>query len=299
MYMVIHKTRKKSNKKRRKRRTKKYIGGSSKLSSAKYLIKMHTKIKKDKMKIDKKAAINAINDWAKLVKKEKLDQKFPDPISLMTYIKMNIPILKILFENTLKNETKKELNIETLWKKITEKDAEILKEIIKEHESIIGSKIKDIKSKVDQGMKLNELKEKFIYEISPIEKTAIKKWATKINWKQIGFPKLEKEVSPEMKEEILFGKKSNHSNFLLPYIKYLLKTSQKGKNDEIENRSGELFYKLHIGKNGIFKLNTQGAAKHINDYNISSVFDNKKFISWGGKRKSRRTKKKKRRRKKR
>ena len=119
--MVIHKTRKKSNKKRRKRRTKKYIGGSSKLSSSKYLIKMHTKIKKDKMKIDKKAAINAINDWAKLVKKEKLDKKFPDGISLITYIKTNIPILKILFENILKDETKKELNIETLWKKITGK----------------------------------------------------------------------------------------------------------------------------------------------------------------------------------
>ena len=298
--MVIHKTRKKYKyKKRRKRKTKKYIGGSSKLSSAKYLIKMHTKIKKDKMKIDKKAAINAINDWAKLVKKEKLDKKFPDGISLMTYIKTNIPILKILFENILKDETKKELNIETLWKKITGKDAEMLKEEIKEHEAIIGDKIKDIKSDVDQGMKLTELKNKYIYDIGDIEKKAIEKWKNRLSWKQIGFPKLaNKAASIEMIKQRLFGKKSNHSNFLLPYIKYLLKTSQKGKNDEIENRSGELFYKLQVGKNGIFKLSTQGATRS-KDYNISSVFDNKKFISWGGRRKSRRTKKKKRRTKKR
>ena len=102
----------------------------------------------------------------------------------------------------------------------------------------------------------------------------------------------------DLKTKYLKGKTLKEKKFnidlLLPYIYYKHSTGNKARNNKIENKSGNLFYRVNINKDGILKFITHGLNKRpAPSYKVENLFTKGKFTSWGGKKKKRKTRKKK------
>tara|TARA_A100001011_G_C14306035_1_gene843179 strand:+ start:302 stop:1123 length:822 start_codon:yes stop_codon:yes gene_type:complete len=271
--MVIHKTRKNyKHKRRRRRKTKKYTGG---------------KTEKDK--------------------KDKKDKKEPLSVTLAKSIKRNI-------------QEKKHKGLKEQWKEwgdavIDEaKSGKILNPVAFIH-MVLGMLVLSAKSVVKMPIAMIKLIKNAIKKIGPTGPEQMKPEEMEEKFK-----KIQEDVKKGMKEEELkkkylppkmkLGDSTEEQNkrkrigmwsereFLKSYIKHLLKTSIAGENDKIENKSGPLYYKVSINKDGFLKFNTHGKPQRpAPDYTISNLFTRGNFTRWGGKK--RKTRKRKRRKRKR
>ena len=112
---------------------------------------------------------------------------------------------------------------------------------------------------------------------------------------------IDKDIKNNMKLKDLKKKyieKKKNTSLLLPYIQNTLSKINKEKIAKLENKSGNLFYRVNITKDGILKFNTAGPLIAPN-YDVTNLFTRGKFTSWGGKKKRKRTRKKRKKRKKR
>ena len=91
-------------------------------------------------------------------------------------------------------------------------------------------------------------------------------------------------------------KRAKNTNLLLPYIQNTLSKINKEKAAKLENKSGNLFYRVNITKDGILKFNTAGPLIAPN-YDVTNLFTRGKFTSWGGKKKEKELEKKREREK--
>ena len=273
--MVIHKTRKKYKfKKRKSRRRKKYIsiGGSLKknfVADEKQKLKEELEslkeLPKEKRTAKAKLAFEKYIDQIKMGLKDIKKGNVGLGI-LWTISSLTLGIIPLLYNigvgAVLAPSVRKSVRyFTTLGKKSDLKYLEKMEKL----EPIL----KDIDKDIKNNMSLKDLKKKYI----------------------------EADASSVVKKTGL-NQALKSTGVLLPYIHYKLSNTNKAKASKLENKSGNLFYKVNITKDGILKFNTAGPLI-APSYKVSNLFTRGKFTTWGGKKRRRRTKRRRTRKRKR
>lgn len=293
--MVIHKTRKKHKyKKRRTRRRKKYIiiGGSLKDNFVKdekdKLIKEIESLKKSglsKEQINAKAKL-ALQKYKEQIQIGIKDMRKGDLVtgSIWTIGSLTLGLIPLLYRlgvgAVLAPAVRSFVN--TIVRKTIGDSTTALKQLerLEKLEPIMKEIDKDIKN----NMSFINLKKKYI--------------ETDID-KLLGSKSLDKAATSVVKNTALKRiKHKQNADLLLPYIYYKLSKTNKAKAAKLENKSGNLFYKVNITKDGILKFNTAGPLI-APSYKVSNLFTRGRFTTWGGKKRRRRTKRRRTRKRKR
>ena len=290
--MVIHKTRKKYKyKKRKTRRRKKYIsiGGSSKKNFAKdekdKLVKEIQLLKKSGLNKDQMNAKVKVA-WQKY--KEQIengvkDIKKGDAVSgsIWTVGSLTLGLIPLLYRigvGAVLAPAIREFVNKIVRKTIGDSTTELKQlERLEKLEPIF----KDIDKDIKNNMSFIDLKKKYIEaDIDSL----------------LGSKSLGKAATSVVKNTMLKrAKHKKNADLLLPYIYYKLSKTNKAKAAKLENKSGNLFYRVNINKDGILKFNTAGPLIAPN-YKITNLFTRGNFTSWGGRKKRKRTRKKRRKR---
>ena len=134
-------------------------------------------------------------------------------------------------------------------------------------------------------------------KLEPILKDIDKDIKNNMSLKDLKKKYIEADASSVVKKTGL-NQALKSTGVLLPYIHYKLSNTNKAKASKLENKSGNLFYKVNITKDGILKFNTAGPLI-APSYKVSNLFTRGKFTTWGGKKRRRRTKRRRKRKRKR
>ena len=167
---------------------------------------------------------------------------------------------------------------------------------------------KSVRYFISRGKKSDLKKLEQLEKLEPILKNIDKDIKNNMSLKQLKNKYIEADFGKDIKSKGIKGKikktiasgatslvkatrinQALKSDLLLPYIYYKLSNTNKAKASKLENKSGNLFYKVNITKDGILKFNTAGPLI-APSYKVSNLFTRGKFTTWGGKKRRRRTK---------